>query len=385
MDHYVPEYIASAVETAKCDPKRDLVPWAWFSLGWFGTTLRTWRAFSASNRSFGANELHRAVPAALGAIEAALASLGRRIPVAVSGEVCRLTTRLREDHEDLARLRQGLPLHYDGRFESGAEAADEVIHQVCGIEPADECERPWFHFGFNLGAWMHNHLFTSMSLLEELDDLLNTCRELPQKVAVTLPKVMTDLRALTQPVAGVSERTLTDLACQVKRLCQPGWDLRFGEAATPAAEMTDSAAVPEHPFDRFLRNRSPGTPAGLSDTFHPAWLGAAVFSLVARLETELLTRTKRPVWVRTPTGGILKYDGVMVRRITGVKKSEDLISVLDEFEECGWPERIDSPLSEDSKIFHSKLYQLRKLLRHITFTADGTGNGICWSLRAQPD
>jgi hypothetical protein len=377
--HYVPERIASAVECARNDPRRDLVPWAWFSLGWFGVTLRVWRNFAAADRTVGSNDRHQAVPASLGAIKAAVDVLGRRLPATVSAELGRLSTRLRGDHEDLARERRGLPLLYNQSFESGVEAATEVYHQVRGVEPADEDERPWYEFGFNLGGWLHNHHFAELPLSEELTDFIDTVQAIPPKVAITLPPVVNALRSLSLPAAVTSDAEMMELAILVKRHCQPGWEPTGdapGETRSPPASLTEDD---EHPFARILRNRQIVVPSDNSTTFQPCWLGEAVHALVEQVETDLLTRTKRPVWKRTANGGVLKYDGEVVRTFVGLDRCRDYFDVLDEFENCGWQERIGSPLSEDSNVFHKKLNRLRKGLKRITFFGDGTGDGICWS------
>lgn len=377
--HYVPEHIASAVECARTDPRRDLVPWAWFTLGWFGVTLRVWRKFAAADRTVGGNDLHRAVPAALGAIKTAIDVLGRRLPATVSAELARLSFRLRQDHEDLARERHGLHLLYDRSFESGGEAAAEVFHQVRGVEPADEDERPWYEFGFNLGGWLHNHHFADLPLGEELADLIDTVQAIPPKVAITLPHVLNDLRSLSPPKADMTDADVAKLAILVKRHCQPEWEPTREAPADPSCTSTSLTGDDDHPFARMLRKRQPLAPSDYASTFQPCWLGEAVHALVEQVETDLLTRTKRPVWKRTANGGVLKYDGAVARTFVGIERCRDHIIILDRFEGSGWPVRITSPLSLDPNALHKKLNQLRKGLKRITFSTDGTGYGICWS------
>lgn len=378
MDQYVPEYIASAVETAKRDPQRDLVPWAWFILGWFGPTLRAWRAFAASGRDMGGNELHRAVPASLGAIDTAVGILGDRIPAPVSAELKRLSIRLRQDHEDLAHRRQGLPLLYDCSFESGGEATTEVFHQVLGIDPADEDVRPWHEFGFNLGGWLHNHLFAARPLGGELADLIDTCRAVPDKFAITLPPVVNALRSLSPPATGTSETAAAELAILVKRHCQPEWEPTREGPADTSCPPTPLTADGDHPFARMLRNRRHVAPSNDATTFESCWLGEAVHALVERVEADLLSRTKRPVWKRTATGGVLRFDGAVIREVKLHKNPSNVEKALDAFEEDGWPNYIDSPLKDDPKTLNNTIEQLKHDLDAITFFADGTGERICW-------
>lgn len=384
--HYVPEYIASAVECARTDPRRDLVPWAWFTLGWFGVTLRVWRNFAAANRTVGSNDLHQAVPASLGAIKAAVDVLGRRLPATVSAELGRLSTRLRGDHEDLARERQGLPLLYNQSFESGVEAATEVYHQVRGVEPADVDERPWHEFGFNLGGWLHNHLFADLPLGEELADLIDTVQAIPPKVAITLPPVVNQLRSLPAPTEVKSETEVTELAILVKRHCQPEWEPTREAPADPSCTSTPLTNDADHPFARMLRNRQRVAPSDYATTFQPCWLGEAIHALVERVEANLLMRTKRPVWKRTATGGILKYDGEVVRVVGGEKKASGVIAILDAFESQGWPEKITlfpgvNKGSSVSDRLHNLLKSLRKGLTRLHFGGDNTSTGVYWAVK----
>lgn len=221
---YVPEHVASAVEVARRDSSRDLVPWGWFTLGWFGTTLPIWRAFGASGQSIGGNELHRSVPAALGGIETAMSVLGSRVPEPVREEVVRLVSRVRDDHEDLARARHGLPLLHGGRFETGVEAVRDLHYQIRGVEPTVDSERPWWHLGCNLGAWAFWWQFDDAPLAALLADLLDTCRDLPAKVVATLPPLVGELTRLPPPDPVAEDGVVAELARQVKQLCQPEWN-----------------------------------------------------------------------------------------------------------------------------------------------------------------
>jgi len=62
----------------------------------------------------------------------------------------------------------------------------------------------------------------------------------------------------------------------------------------------------------------------------------------------------------------------------------NVIKVLDQFEEDGFPARIDDPLadprapSKDQARLHETIRSLNNKIRFIRFHADGTGKGIRW-------
>lgn len=84
----------------------------------------------------------------------------------------------------------------------------------------------------------------------------------------------------------------------------------------------------------------------------------------------------RPVWDKNV--GTLEYQGVVVR---SVRRSATLIrTILDDFQEQGWPARLGNPLpgGADSKKLRDAISTLNKGLDAIKFFADGTATGILW-------
>lgn len=86
----------------------------------------------------------------------------------------------------------------------------------------------------------------------------------------------------------------------------------------------------------------------------------------------------KPVW-DTQTG-ILMIDGQEAKRIRNRKQAKNHLSILDAFQEEGWPARIDTPFSHDTpQKFHQTILSLNKGLRGMRFHADGSGGeGITW-------
>jgi hypothetical protein len=91
----------------------------------------------------------------------------------------------------------------------------------------------------------------------------------------------------------------------------------------------------------------------------------------------------RPHWDRRRR--VLTFNGLVVKRF--VPKAINQMLLLDVFEECGWPERIDDPLPQvPGKLpvhrLHDTLKQLNnaRVNRVIQFGRDGTGTGACWFL-----
>ena len=63
------------------------------------------------------------------------------------------------------------------------------------------------------------------------------------------------------------------------------------------------------------------------------------------------------------------------------------MKVLDAFQEDGWPDRIDDPLSpsKDQQRLHETIASLNEnmALPLVHFRADGTGQGIVWEATSQ--
>lgn len=87
---------------------------------------------------------------------------------------------------------------------------------------------------------------------------------------------------------------------------------------------------------------------------------------------------KRPHWKKGNHFGELVFDGVVVRTVR--LSSPKLVPILDGFEELGWPDTADSPLSDDpdGERLRSALKQLNKGLGRIRFHATGNKGGVSW-------
>jgi len=95
--------------------------------------------------------------------------------------------------------------------------------------------------------------------------------------------------------------------------------------------------------------------------------------------------TKKPTWQRDTAS--LFFDGKPIKKIRSVTVAKNLVRILDDFEEKGWPDRIDDPLSssKDQQRLHEAIRRLNGKLSAIRFHADGTGTGIVWEELATDD
>ena len=84
--------------------------------------------------------------------------------------------------------------------------------------------------------------------------------------------------------------------------------------------------------------------------------------------------------------GELTYDGKVIRRVQA-GRAKNIVKVLDAFQEDGWPDRIDDPLSpsKDQQRLHETIASLNEnmALPLVHFRADGTGQGIVWEATYQ--
>jgi len=76
---------------------------------------------------------------------------------------------------------------------------------------------------------------------------------------------------------------------------------------------------------------------------------------------------------------VLRLDDKVIRRIS--RRARNMIAILNTFEECGWPPRVDNPLSgpSDSTRLADAVRRLNSGLDQIRFSRDGTGEGVTWS------
>lgn len=78
--------------------------------------------------------------------------------------------------------------------------------------------------------------------------------------------------------------------------------------------------------------------------------------------------------------GELRWNGEVIREVA-VGKAKNLVPILDAFQECGWPERLDDPLTAgDGQKLREAIKVLNQRLKRIRFYADGSGEGIRWKV-----
>ena len=92
-----------------------------------------------------------------------------------------------------------------------------------------------------------------------------------------------------------------------------------------------------------------------------------------------------PLWDRD--NRVLTFGGQIVRRYG--RSSPNQETVLQTFEEQGWPYRIDDPLPYSAEVapklrLHDTIrwLNLKQESRLLRFLGDGTGEGVCWKLLA---
>ena len=90
------------------------------------------------------------------------------------------------------------------------------------------------------------------------------------------------------------------------------------------------------------------------------------------------TRANRPKW--DAQRGELVFDGPVIRRVSNLATAMHVVTLLNVFEELGWPSRIDDPLphGSDKERLRDAIKSLNWGLSKIRIRADGTGTGIIW-------
>jgi hypothetical protein len=85
-----------------------------------------------------------------------------------------------------------------------------------------------------------------------------------------------------------------------------------------------------------------------------------------------------PRWARST--GTLTYRGQVAKRIKNVEQAKRVVAILDEFQQFGWTEHIESPFSggKNSSLIRETVKSLNDGCELIKFAADGNASGITW-------
>lgn len=87
---------------------------------------------------------------------------------------------------------------------------------------------------------------------------------------------------------------------------------------------------------------------------------------------------RRPRWIART--GELWFDGEVVRHIRHVARATNVVRILAAFEESGWPQRIDDPITSggESDQRRRAIESLNKGLTRIRFSCTGDGESFGW-------
>lgn len=87
---------------------------------------------------------------------------------------------------------------------------------------------------------------------------------------------------------------------------------------------------------------------------------------------------RRPRWIART--GELWFDGEVVRHIRHVVRATNVVRILAAFEESGWPQRIDDPITcgGESDQRRRAIESLNKGLTRIRFSCTGDGESFGW-------
>lgn len=105
---------------------------------------------------------------------------------------------------------------------------------------------------------------------------------------------------------------------------------------------------------------------------------------VAGVKQSSPPETPRPNWNRET--GELSYDGEVIRIVRLRSIRDNIVLILDVFQEESWPARIDDPLPEgpNPQRIHQTLQSLNTGLKRIRFHALEGGRAIRWSPNELP-
>ena len=89
-----------------------------------------------------------------------------------------------------------------------------------------------------------------------------------------------------------------------------------------------------------------------------------------------------PIWDKEARE--LRFQGEVIRKVPRPTQAHRIVAILDAFQACDWPVRVDCPSHEFSTgtDLHAAIRSLNQTLTKIRFHSDGTGMGISWKLKS---
>lgn len=104
------------------------------------------------------------------------------------------------------------------------------------------------------------------------------------------------------------------------------------------------------------------------------------FDWLMREIGERATDPEKPSWNENSLQ--LLFKGEIVRRVVRRNAAKNILCIVRAFEEAGWPDCIDDPLSHhDPQDLHASIQSLNKGMRMLRFHTDGSGRRVCWQFK----
>jgi hypothetical protein len=247
-----------------------------------------------------------------------------------------------------------------------SRAADRLL-------AADHPLRPLLDLGLSVGKARYSIVGPSVSnptggyRPPDLSPILSTAGRLPTNIRVKS-------RRLDWLVSWARSRDAADWEDLIKDFYTER-GRRIGRAPSPADLALESAQVDDI-LDRLARD----IPRGLKEVSDVEYELAR--SREATSQSGGVRARETPRWDRDL--GLLTFRNVVVRKVRGGGVAKNIRAVLDTFQDDGWPDRIDNPLSGGrAEASARKNEAINTLNDHVVdysirFKADGTGEGILW-------
>ena len=91
----------------------------------------------------------------------------------------------------------------------------------------------------------------------------------------------------------------------------------------------------------------------------------------------------KPRWLKEK--GEVWFEGKIVRHIRNASRAKNIITILDVFEESGWPTQIEDPITTggESSTRRRTVESLNKELKRIRFSCSGDGESFRWRILPQ--